>query len=330
MKAIVQSRYGSADNLELREVDKPTISDGHVLVRVMASSVNSADIDFLRGWALVRMAAPLRPAHRIPGSDIAGIVEAVGADVTSFEPGSRVLADTTECGFSAFAEYISVPEQALMSKPDNMTFAQAAVTPSAAVIALQGLNYKGTVQRGQRVLINGAGGGMGTFVVQMARAFGAEVTAVDSAPKLEMLRSTGADKVIDYASEDFTDNGERYDLVLDLAAFRPRFDYRRTLAPNGRYIVVGGSISRILHAALVGTVRSMATDQRLSILPGRPNRREDLATVLEMIDSGSVRPVIDSSVPLRDAADAVRRVWDGHALGRVIVTMPAMETEAVQ
>jgi NADPH:quinone reductase-like Zn-dependent oxidoreductase len=320
MKAIVRDGYGTPDVLRLEEVERPTISESEALVRIHAASVNQADIDHLKGMSIIRMAAPFRPAHRILGSDIAGRVEAVGADVTTLQPGDEVFADLTEHRFGAFAEYVSVPATALAPKPAGLTFEQAAAVPSAGVIALQGLRRR-QVEPGQTVLMNGAGGGMGTFAVQIAKSYGAEVTAVDRVEKLEMLRSIGADHVIDYRQQDFTAAGKRYDLILDLSAYRSVFDIRPALAPDGAYFMVGGATPRMLQVVTAGSVVSAATRQHMGILPGHANRREDIDELTRLLETGAVRPMIDSTHPLVDVPVALQRLIDGVVAGKAVITI---------
>ena len=320
MKAAVYTKYGSPDVLQVKEVERPAPKDNEVLVKVLASSVNAADVDHLRGVFLIRLGGFLKPSYRILGSDVAGRVEAVGASITQFQPDDEVFGDLTECGFGAFAEYVSAPEKALALKPANLTFEQTASLPSAGVIALQSLRGKSPVQPGQTVLINGAGGGVGTFAVQIAKSFGAEVTGVDSAEKLDMLRSIGADHVIDYKQEDFTQNGQQYDRIVDVVAYRPLSDYQRALSPNGTYIMVGGSLSAIFQAGLLGTWISRNGSQKLGILMARLNN-DDFVHLKELIETGKVTPVIDKCYPLSEIAEAIRYLESGHALGKVVITM---------
>ena len=323
MKAIVQPRYGSPDTLELRDVPLPEVRDGDVLVRVHASSVNAADVECLHGTAMVRFGSPLRPRHRIVGSDIAGTVERVGAKVTDWEPGDEVYADLTEEGFGAFAEFVAVPGEALTAKPSSLAFHEAGVVPSAACVAIQGIRDHRLPGPGSRVLVNGAGGGMGTFAVQMARSFGAEVTGVDSAPKLELIRSLGAEHVIDYRAEDYTKTGQQYDLILDVQAHRSVRASRRALAPDGAYLMVGGSTRRIIEGIALGTLMTSTSDQKLGLLLGWPNRRRDIDQVSELIESEAVRPVVDHVYPLEDAAEAMRRVEAGDVMGKVAISIIA-------
>lgn len=319
MKAIIYERYGSPDVLELKEVEKPTPKDNEVLVKVHTASVNAADLDYLRGTSLVRFGGPLKPMYKILGSDIAGRVEAVGRNVKQFQPGDEVFGDLSECGFGAFAEYVSVPENALALKPASMTFEEAATLPQAAVLALQGLRDKGQIQKGQKVLINGAGGGVGTFAVQLAKYFGAEVTGVDSTRKLDMLRSIGADQVINYTQEDFTKNGQRYDLILDVAAYHSIFDYKRALSPKGIYVMVGGSMARVFQLLFLGPLITMTGSKKMGILMHKPNK--DLAFLKELFEAGKVVPIIDRRYPLNETAEALRYFGEEHAQGKVIITL---------
>jgi len=321
MKAIICRKYGAPDVLELEEIRKPTAGDDEVLVRVHAASVNSWDWDNLRGKPLIvrLLMGFLNPKHEIPGSDIAGRVEAVGENVKRFQPGDEVFGDLCACGWGAFAEYVCAPEDALASKPANATFEEAAAVPQAAVMALQGIRDYGNTQPGQKVLINGAGGGVGTFAVQIAKYFGAEVTGVDSTSKLDMMRSIGADHVIDYTREDFTKTGQRYDLILDVAGYRSMFDYKRALGPNGIYVMVGGSMARILQLLLLGRWRSMTGSKKMVILVHKPNK--DLAFLKQLLEAGKVVPVIDGPFALSEVPEALRHLGEGHVLGKAVITV---------
>jgi NADPH:quinone reductase-like Zn-dependent oxidoreductase len=333
MKAIVCHKYGSPDVLQLEEVAKPIPKYDEVLVKVRASSLNAADFETLRGVFIVRMVAPLRPMHKILGSDIVGQVEAVGSGVKRFQPGDEVFGDLFVCGFGAFAEYACAPESALAPKPASMTFEEAATYPQAAVLALQNLRgigspptsriflEKGPLEPGQKVLINGAGGGVGTFAVQLAKHFGAEVTGVDSARKLDMLRSIGADHVIDYRQEDYTRSGQRYDLILDVVAHRSIFAYRRALSPNGMFVYVGGSTAAIFQSLLVAPLISRNSTRKMGVVEQKPNRIEDLVFLQELFEAGKVVPVIDRRYPLSELPEALRYLEEGHALGKVVITM---------
>ena len=322
MKAIVCTRYGSPDVLELKEVEKPSPKENEALIKVYAASVNVEDLDFLRGiaWS-ARFVGPLKPKYKILGFDLAGRVEAVGRNVKQFHPGDEVFGDLFSYGFGAFAEYACVPEKALVLKSASMTFEEAATVPSRAVIALQGLRDKRQIQPGQKVLINGAGGGVGPFAVQIAKSFGAEVTGVDSTSKLDMLRSIGADHVIDYTKEDFTKNGQHYDLILDIAAHHSIFDYKRALSSNGIYAVVGGSRTTIFQALFLGPLISMAGSKKMGIMMWKPNKKEDLDFIKELIESGKVVPVIDRCYPLSEVAQALRYFEEGQPQGKIVITV---------
>lgn len=323
MKAIVYTKYGPPDVLELREVEKPTPKDNEVLVKVHAASVNPADWHILRGKPfLVRLMGfgLLKPKNEIPGCDIAGRVEAVGRNVKQFQPDDEIFGDISGCGLGAFAEYVSVPENALALKPANLTFEEAATVPLAGVTALQGLRDKGQIQPGQKVLVNGSGGGVGTFAVQIAKSFGAEVTGVCSTRKLDMVRSIGADQVIDYTQEDFFKNGERYDLILDAAAYRSIFDYKRALSPKGIYVLVGGSMAQLFRAMLLGPWISMTGSNKMGVLTAKANKK-DLLFVKELLEAGKVKPVIDRRYPLNEVAEALRYLEEGHAQGKVVITV---------
>jgi NADPH:quinone reductase-like Zn-dependent oxidoreductase len=322
MKAIVCTKYGSPDVLQLKEVAKPTPKDDEVLAKVHAASVNAADLEILRGTWVARFGGPLRPMYKIPGSDIAGRVEAVGRNVKRFQPGDEIWGDLSfPYGYGTFAEYVSVSENALRLKPASMTFEEAATYPQSAIISLQTLRDKGQVRPGQKVLINGAGGGMGTFAVQIAKYYGAEVTGVDHTRKLDMLRSIGADHVIDYTQEDYTKSGQRYDLIIDVVAYRSVFDYRRALSPEGNFFIVGGSLASFLQVVILGTLISRIGSKKLGLNAYEPNKDEDLAFLAELFEAGEVVPVIDRRYPLSEVPEALRYLEEGHALGKIAITM---------
>ena len=332
MKAIVHTTYGTPEVLQLKEIEKPTPKEDEALVKAHASSLNAAEFEILRGNWSACFTGPLRPKHKILGTDIAGRIEAVGSNVTQFEPGDEVWGDLSfplHCG--AFAEYVCVPEHALRLKPTGMTFKEAAAVPAAGVVALQNLrgvgstsrsfllSDKGEIQPGQKVLINGAGGGAGTFAVQITKSRGAEVTGVDSAAKLDMLRAIGADHVIDYTQEDFTKNGQRYDLILDVVASRSIFDYRRALSPTGVFVCVGGSLTTILQAFLLGPLLSRNGSRKMGIVMWKPNNQEDLSILEALIAASKVTPVIDKCYPLSEVPEALRYLEAGHAQGKVVI-----------
>ena len=329
MKAIVFTKYGPLDSLKLEEIQKPTPGDDEVLVKVHASSVNYNNLIRVTGklfLARLMGIGLLKPKYKIPGNDIAGRVEAVGRNVKQFQPGNEVFGDLSMCGHSAYAEYVSVPENAIALKPANISFEEAAAVPEAALVALQGLRDKGQIQTGQKVLIYGASGGIGTFAVQIAKSFGAEVTGVCSTRNLDMVRSIGADHVIDYTKEDFTKNGQRYDLILATAGYRSIFDYKRALSPKGIYVATGGSMrgpkamAQIFQAILLGPWISMAGRKKLCILTLRINQK-DLIIMKELIEAGKVKPVIDRRYPLSEIAEALRYYEEGHARGKVVITV---------
>lgn len=323
MKAIVFTKYGPPDVLQLKEVEKPTPKDDEVLVKVHAASVNSYDWELLRGTFFSRLFfGLLKPKIKILGVDIAGRVEAVGRNVKQFQPSDEVFGDISACGWGGFAEYVCASENALALKSASMTFEQVAAVPQAAVLALQGLRDKGQIQPGQKVLINGGGGGVGTFAVQIAKSFGADVTGVDSTKKLDMMRSIGADLVIDYTQEDFTKNGQRYDLILNVAAYGSIFDYRRALSPKGIYVMTGGSVARIFQTGLLGPWISMTGSKKMGSLMHKPNNR-DLVFMNELLEAGKITPVIDRRYPLSEVAEALRYFGEGHAQGKVVITVQA-------
>ena len=324
MKAIVCTKYGPPDILQLKEVEKPIPKDNEALVKVHAASLNAADLEFLKGVFVVRLLYQglFKPKNTIPGSDIAGQVEVVGRKVKKFQPGDEIWGDLSyPLGFGAFAEYVCIPENALRIKPASMTFEEAAATPTAAVVALQNLLGKGQIQPGQKVLINGAGGGAGTFAVQLAKYFGAEVTGVDNTEKLDMLRSIGADQVIDYTQEDFTKNGQHYDLILDVVVHRSIFDYKRALSPKGIFVMVGGSMTRVFLNIFLGSLISMTGSKKMGTVMWRPNKKEDLVLLEELFEAGKVVPVIDRRYPLSEVPEALRYLEEGHAKGKVVITL---------
>jgi NADPH:quinone reductase-like Zn-dependent oxidoreductase len=322
MKAAVYTEYGPPEVLQLKDVEKPIPKDDQVLVKVHAASLNAADLETLRGVFIVRMASPRKPMYEIPGSDIAGRVEAVGGNVVQFQPGDEVWGDLSfPHGLGAFAEHVCVSENALAPKPASMTFEEAAAYPQAAIVALQSLRDKGKIQPGQKVLINGAGGGMGTFAVQLAKYFGAEVTAVDSTRKLDMLRSIGADHVIDYTQEDYTRSGQRYDLILDVAAYRSVFDYRRALNPEGIFMMVGGSVATLIQVVSLGALISRIGSKRIGLNAWKPNKREDLAFLAELFEAGKVVPVIDRRYPLSQVPEALRYLEEEPHLGKIVISV---------
>ena len=320
MKAIVYERYGPPDVLQLKDVATPTPKSNDVLVKIHAASVNPADWHFIRGTPFVmRMASGLmKPKNPIPGADIAGRVEAVGENAKRFKPGDEVYADLASRGFGAFAEYVSVHENALALKPANLSFDEAAAVPLAGVTALQGVRDHGRIESGQRVLINGASGGVGTFAVQIAKSFVTDVTGVSSAGNHKLVRSLGADHVIDYTREGFTHTGERYDLIVDAVGNHSVRELKRSLNRGGRCVVIGfSSPGKIIGVMLRGgkKVRSMLAKEN----------RADLAFLRELIEAGTVKPVIDRRYPLAELPDAIRYLEEGHARGKIVITMASVD-----
>ncbi len=321
MRAIVQTEYGSTDVLSLQEVDQPIVLDNSVLVRVQAASVNAGDWHLMRGtpyFIRLMFGGLLKPKIKILGFDVAGRVEAVGKDVTQFKPGDEVFGDLSGCGFGAFAEYVCATEAALVLKPANISFEAAATVPGAALAALQGLRDVGQIQPGQQVLINGASGGVGSFAVQIAKAFGAEVTAVCSPKKMAMVRSLGADHIIDYTQTDVTQIGQRYDLMLDAAAYRSVFDYLPILTAEGTYVLVGGSTARFLQVMLLGAWIARISHRRVQCLASNPNQK-DLVTLRELIVADKIVPFIDQHYNLSEVPAAIRHLEQRQVLGKVAI-----------
>jgi NADPH:quinone reductase-like Zn-dependent oxidoreductase len=320
MKAIVYTKYGSPEVLQLKEVAKPTPKDDEVLIKVQAVSVNRSDWEGLSGKPLyARLGGLLKPRHHILGSDIAGRVEMAGRHIRRFRPGDEVFGDILP-RLGGFAEYVCARESALAPKPASMTFEEAAAIPQAAVIALQGTRDKGKIQPGQKVLITGAGGGAGTFAVQLAKLYGAEVTGVDNTGKLDFMRSLGADHVIDYTREDFTKNGKQYDLILDIVAHRSVFAYKRALRSRGSYFLTGGSVTTIFQVLLLGPWIRGTTGKKMRILAVQPNLK-DLVYVTELYEAGKVVPVIDRRYPLSEIPEALRYLGEGRTKGKVVITV---------
>jgi NADPH:quinone reductase-like Zn-dependent oxidoreductase len=335
MKAIIQDRYGSPDVYELREVDRPTVEDDEVLVRVRATSVHPDVWHALRGvpYVLRIMGSGLRrPKTPVPGTDLAGLVESVSGNVTRFKAGDEVFGQSVGAYLwgngGTFAEYAAVPEARLERKPANLTFEQAAAVLTSGQIAVQGIRDEGRVQPGHKVLINGAGGGVGTTAVQLAKAYEADVTAVDSTAKLDMLRSIGADRVLDYTQEDFTRTGERYDLILDIAGNHPWSDLKPALTPEGTYVLIGhdqyggsghrwfGSLGRFFKLMVISPFASQLHPFRGAKDPG-----DRLVVLKELIEAGKITPVIDRTFPLSQVPEAIRYLESGQAQGKVVITV---------
>lgn len=322
MKAITYTQYGSPDVLQLQEVEKPTPQAGEVLVRIHAASVNALDWHLLTADIfVVRFSEGLfKPKRNRLGADMAGRVEAVGSGVTLFQPGDAVYGDIEPFGSGAFAEYAAIPATALAPMPQNATFAEAAALPVAALTALQGLRDVGKIAAGQRVLINGASGGVGSFAVQIAKAFDAEVTAVCSTRNVAQARALGADHVIDYTQADFTQSGQQYDLILAANGYHSLGAYKRALAPGGVYVMAGGKTRQIFEAMLLGAWYSRGGDKKLTNVMAHASV-PDLRVLNEWIEAGKLKPVIDRCYPLHQTADALRYLGEGHARGKIVITV---------
>jgi NADPH:quinone reductase-like Zn-dependent oxidoreductase len=333
MKAAVQDRYGTVDVVRLTDVERPVPSDNQVLVRVHAASVNRADLDGLGPRpAFARLFVGLRaPRNQRIGIDVAGVVESVGPNATRFKPGDRVFSDLFSFGQGTFAEYVCAPERAFLSIPNGMSFEDAATLPHSAVLAVQGLRRRNgrSPKPGDKVLIDGASGNVGPFAVQIAKSMGAEVTGVCSTDKVDFVRSLGADHVIDYTKVDYTSTGERYDWIVDTDSHHSILRVRRALRPNGVYVTLGGTSVPIFAGMLVGPVISMFSDRWTGLmLWWKPFNRDDVATITALIAAGKVEPVIDRRFPLSEVVDALRWVDDGHAKGKVVITMEPTDAEA--
>ena len=322
MKAIVFERYGSPDVLEFKDVHQPIPKEDEVLIKIAAASVNAADWHLLRAdpFPVRFMVGLFKPKFHILGCDAAGVVESVGAKVTRFRQGDRVFADLSVSGWGAFAEYACAKERLTAAIPEGVTFEDAASIPVSGQTALQALRDNGKVAPGMSVLINGASGGVGTFAVQFAKQFGAEVTGVCSTAKMELIRSLGADHVIDYTKEDFTTSRNQYDVILAANGYHPLSAYRRVLKPNGVYVMTGGKMQQMTEAMTKGPFLSMMGGQKMGNHMSNPNH-VDLSLMAEMVASGKVKPVIDRRYPLSQTADAIRYLEEGHAKGKVIITL---------
>jgi NADPH:quinone reductase-like Zn-dependent oxidoreductase len=329
MKAMICPKYGSPDVLRLQQVLKPVPQEGEVLIRIHAASLNSRDLRMLRANPFFMRLMPgglFRPKNKILGADVAGRVEAVGRYVRQFKPGDEVFGYLPSAtGHGTFAEYVCAQENLLTLKPANLTFEQAAAVPLAAMTALQGLRDNGNIQPGQKVLINGASGGVGTFAVQIAKAFGAEVTGVCSTRNLEMARSIGADHVIDYKVEDFTHNGQQYDLILAVNGYHPISDYLRALSPDGTYVVAGGSMLQLIQAA-GNKKRNTKLGGQKTFIASLVQSQEDLNFLKELLESGKIMPVIDGCYPLRQIVEAFRYYEEEHPKGKVVITVDNSKT----
>ena len=325
MKAIVYHQYGTPDQLQLQEVVKPEPKKGEVLVKVISASINSWDLDMLRGnsWIIKLISGLTKPRYKILGADIAGVIVSIGAGIKDFKVGDEVFGDIAEPHFGGFAEYVSVKEKLLAKKSPRMSFNQAAALPQAGLLALQGLRYHGDILPGQSILINGAGGGVGTFALQYAKSIGAEVTCVDLEEKFDVLRKLGADYLIDFRKEDYTRTGKQYDKILDVTAYRSVKDYKRALKPHGIFAMIGGSMGGLLvRMMIVEPFLSKFGHKKLGIMGYRPNRN-DLDLLSQLFENGKVIPVIDKSFPLEEAANAFHYFISGKFKGKIVIELQA-------
>jgi NADPH:quinone reductase-like Zn-dependent oxidoreductase len=319
MRAITYYNYGSTNHLKLEDVPTPTPSPNEVLIKVFAASVNSWDWDLVRGSPFViRLNAPSKPKYKIIGCDVAGRVESIGKNVKRFKPGDEVFGDLSACHWGGFAEYVTADEKALALKSPSMTFEQAAAIPQAGVLALQGLRDVGKIKAGDKVLLNGAGGGVGTFALQYAKLLGAEVTCVDTEKKLTMLKALGSDHVIDFNKEDFIHSNIQYDIILDVITQHPMSEYARVLKPGGRLVIVGGNLKHVFQVMFLGKIYSALIGKYPRLLMHKP-MATDLDVMRELFNSGDVKPVIDRVFPLSETAKAIQYLGDGLVKGKVVV-----------
>jgi NADPH:quinone reductase-like Zn-dependent oxidoreductase len=323
VKAIVYTAYGTSDNFQLKEVDKPVIKENEVLVKVYASSINSWDWDMLKGKPfLVRLIGGLlKPKNKVLGADVAGVIEAVGSSVTDFKPGDEVFGDIAGAGFGGYAEYVAVPEKLLAKKSSKMSFEQAAALPQAGLLALQGLRYIKPLQPEQHLLINGAGGGVGPIALQYAKPIGAHITCVDKKEKFDLLRSLGADELIDYRDADYTRTGKQYDYILDVIAHKRTGDYKRALKPGGVFAMIGGSMSGLLfQMMIVQPLLSIFRKKKLGVM-GYKVSREGLNELSLLFEENKITPVIDKVFPLEETAGAFRYFGEGNFKGKIIISI---------
>ncbi len=319
MKAIILKEYGLPNDLEIGEVAKPIPNDKEVLVRIHSASINDWDWGLVRGKPFViRLLYGLKkPKINIPGVDISGKIEAVGDKVSSFKIGDEIYCDLSECGCGGFAEYVCVPEKILFKKPSNISYNDASALPHTGLLALQGLVEKGKVKSGQSILINGAGGGVGTLAIQILKSYRLKVTGVDSDEKLDLMKSLGFDSVMDYKKVDFTANGEKYDLILDIKSNRSLFKYARSLKKNGTYITVGGSMYRLLEILLLGSLTSLFTSKKLSVLIFKPNKGLD--QISKLVEKGQIKPVVDGPYGFDKIPDLIQYFGEGKHLGKIVI-----------
>jgi NADPH:quinone reductase-like Zn-dependent oxidoreductase len=321
MRSIVRDRYGSPDVLSLEEVEKPVPGDGQVLVKVHAASVNIADLDGLRGLPRVARLGTgwSKPKSRFLGLDVAGTVESIGEDVGRLRPGDEVWADLFAYPAGAFSEYVVAAAEAFHLKPAGLSFEEAATAPHSAVLALQALRSKGPIKPRQKVLINGGGGCVGPFAIQIAKSFGAEVTGVDHTDKLALMRSVGADHVFDYTEGDVTKTGQRYDLILNIAVDRSVLAFRRALNPRGRYVLIAANLGGFFSTAILGTLISLGGSKRMGVFMWRPNQLDDMEFLKKLLENGKIKPLIDRRFELSEVPDALRYQEQGRARGKLVI-----------
>ena len=319
MKAILLEEYGRPDVLKLGEVPKPIPNDGEVLVKIHSASINDWDWGLVRGKPFVirLFFGLIKPKITIPGVDISGKIEVVGDKVSSFKVGDEIYCDLSECGFGGFAEYVCVPEKMLSKKPSNISHNDASALPHAGLLALQGLVEKGKVKSGQRVLINGAGGGVGTLGIQILKSYDLHITGVDSEEKLELMKSLGFDSVIDYKKVDYTETGEKYDLILDTKSYKSAFKIPRSLKKNGTYVTVGGSMGRLLEIAVLGPLISLLSTKKFSVLFHEPNK--GLEQISELVEKGQIEPVVDGPYEFDRIPELLQYFGEGKHLGKIVV-----------
>ena len=319
MKAIILKEYGLPNNLEIGEVEKPIPNDTQVLVKIHAASINDWEWGLVRGKPFViRLFFGLKkPKVNIPGIDISGKIEAVGGNVSSLKTGDEIYCDLTECGFGGFAEYVCVPEKHLYKKPSNISYHDAAALPHAGILALQGLVDKGKVKSGQRILINGAGGGVGTLSIQILKSYGVNVTGVDSAEKFDLMKSLGYDSVMDYKKTDFTDTGEKYDLILDTKSYRSVFKVAQSLKRNGTYVTMGGSMYRMLEISFLGSIISLFTGKKLKVLIHEPNKGLD--RISGLVEKRQIKPVVDGPYGFDEIPELIQYFGEARHLGKIVV-----------
>ncbi len=319
MRALVFTKYGSPEVLQLKEIAKPTPEENAVLIKIHATAVNDYDWSLIRGkpYLLRLLYGILRPKHQIPGMELAGTIEELGANVNLFKIGDAVYGDISEYGFGSFAEYVCINEKALTLKPDKMSFEEAAAISHAAMLAMQGLIGIGEIKKGQKILINGAGGGVGTFGLQIAKLYDAEVTGVDTGNKLKMMKELGFDHIIDYKKEDFTKNKRRYDLILDAKTTRSTFQYLRVLNPNGKYVTVGGYLIRLIQVLILKPWISVFSNKRVHIVALKPNK--DLEYINELFSAGKIKPVIDGPYKLGEVPGIIQYFGEGKHIGKIII-----------